>query len=215
MEAPKTSATATAALIAAIAGLFCVPFVGPILAVVLGLVGLSSIAKSNGQLAGRGRALAGTIVGVVGVLAHGVVAASLVIGAVAAVNYLDRMTQALNEFRPAIEALERNDLDTAATLLAARSNLTEDEIKARVRDAFEQLGEVDRSELATQDASRSTGTSDVRVSMTWNLYGQKSNMHATLGLHYDGQRWTMQDLRFEPGTVTVDVGREHHDDWDD
>lgn len=196
----------TASLVTALVGL-CVPFLGPILGIVFGLIGLS-----KGRAPGRGRALAGTIVGGVGLVAHIVAALMIVAGIAAAVDYVERMARAAEEFRPAIEALERDDLDTAATLLAAKSNLTEDEIKARVFAAHEELGEVERTELARRDHSRSTGPNDVRVSLTWNLHGKRGDGNVTLDLHYDGQRWTMQDLRFKPGTVAVEIGRESFDD---
>ena len=72
--APRTHGLATAALVCGLVGLvlFIALAVLPILALVFGLVSRSAIARSNGSLAGAGRARAGWILGLVGIALFGV-----------------------------------------------------------------------------------------------------------------------------------------------
>lgn len=63
--APKTNTLAIVSLIASIVGLVLVPFIGSVVGVITGHMSLSQI-KQSGE-GGRGMALAGTIVGWVGV----------------------------------------------------------------------------------------------------------------------------------------------------
>src|SRR5262249_15869329 len=59
----ETSGKATASLISAIAAYVIVPFIGAIVAIVLGHMGLSEIKKSAGRLKGEGMAIAGLVLG--------------------------------------------------------------------------------------------------------------------------------------------------------
>src|SRR5215813_13562178 len=63
--APQTSGKATASLIAGIAAYVIAPFVGAIVAIVLGHLGLSEVRKSAGRLKGDGMAIAGMVLGYV------------------------------------------------------------------------------------------------------------------------------------------------------
>ena len=61
MSNPKSSGLAIAALILGIVG-FCMPITAPI-AVILGIVALNKIGKSNGQVGGQGLAIGGIVTG--------------------------------------------------------------------------------------------------------------------------------------------------------
>ena len=67
-QAPRgTSGAAIASLICGILG--CVPFITSLLAVILGFVGIK--ATSNGRAGGRGMAIAGLILGLLGIFGWG------------------------------------------------------------------------------------------------------------------------------------------------
>src|SRR6267154_3878252 len=61
----QTSGKATGSLISGIAAYVIAPFIGAIVAVVLGHMGLSEIKKSAGRLKGEGLAIAGLVLGYV------------------------------------------------------------------------------------------------------------------------------------------------------
>lgn len=75
---PKTNTLAIVSLIASIAGLVIVPFIGSLVGVITGHMSLSQL-KSSGE-SGRGMALAGTIIGWVGL-------ALAIIGAIAFIAF--------------------------------------------------------------------------------------------------------------------------------
>jgi len=60
---PRDSGLATGSLVFGILSLTCLPLIGVIPAVVLGVLGLRDIDRSRGALGGRGKALAGIILG--------------------------------------------------------------------------------------------------------------------------------------------------------
>jgi hypothetical protein len=66
-QPPKTSGLAIASLILGI-GAFCIPILPGLAAVILGVLGLSGIDRSQGRLGGRGLAIAGIITGGVAML---------------------------------------------------------------------------------------------------------------------------------------------------
>ena len=63
--APKTNVLAIVSLVAALVGMFIIPFIGSVVAVITGHMSLSQIKRTGEN--GRGMALAGTIVGWVGI----------------------------------------------------------------------------------------------------------------------------------------------------
>lgn len=63
---PYTSGFAVAALIFGIVGLIGLPLVGAILALACGYKGRNDIDRSHGRLTGRGMAVAGVVMGYVG-----------------------------------------------------------------------------------------------------------------------------------------------------
>jgi hypothetical protein len=65
--APPTSTTAIISLIAGILGLTFIPFLGSILALILGYMSKKEIEQSAGSLSGEGLATAGIVMGWVGV----------------------------------------------------------------------------------------------------------------------------------------------------
>jgi type IV pilus assembly protein PilA len=90
---PQTSGKATGSLIAGIAAYVIAPFVGAIVAIVLGHLGLSEIKKSAGRLKGDGMAIAGMVLGYVQVAGLPFI---LIIAAIAIPNLI-RSRMAANE----------------------------------------------------------------------------------------------------------------------
>ena len=74
----RTSGLAIASLVLGILGLTCIlPIIGPILALILGIVALNQINKSRGTVTGQGQAVAGLVLGGVGLVMIPIVAAML------------------------------------------------------------------------------------------------------------------------------------------
>lgn len=71
-QAPSRSGKALAALITGIAGLvLCFLFVPALVALILGILALREIGRSNGMKTGKGMAIAGVVLGALGVVAGG------------------------------------------------------------------------------------------------------------------------------------------------
>ncbi len=90
---PQTSGKATGSLVAGISAYVIAPFIGAIVAIVLGHLGLSEIKKSAGRLKGDGLAIAGLVLGYLQVA---VLPFILIIAAIAIPNLL-RSRMAANE----------------------------------------------------------------------------------------------------------------------
>jgi hypothetical protein len=69
VRGPQTSSFAIASLVISIVSWFIVPFIGGIVAVILGHTALSEIRRSNGAIGGGGMARAGLILGYVQIAA--------------------------------------------------------------------------------------------------------------------------------------------------
>ncbi len=65
--APTTNGYATASLVCSLVGIF-VPILASVLAIFFGVVALNQIGSSNGRYEGRGLAIAGIVIGAVGVV---------------------------------------------------------------------------------------------------------------------------------------------------
>jgi len=73
--APKTSGLAIAGLVLGILGVTCLlPIIGPLLALILSSVALSQINKSGGSVTGQGQAIAGVVLGGIGMILIPIVA---------------------------------------------------------------------------------------------------------------------------------------------
>lgn len=93
MAPPQTSGKATGSLIAGVAAYVIAPFIGAIIAIVLGHLGLSEIKKSAGRLKGDGLAIAGMVLGYIQVAGLPII---LIIAAIAIPNLL-KARMAANE----------------------------------------------------------------------------------------------------------------------
>ncbi len=83
VAAPRVSPGAVISLVCSIASWFVLPFIGAIVAVVVGHIARSDIRRSNGALTGSGLALAGIILGYLQIVFWVVAAVILVIVLVA------------------------------------------------------------------------------------------------------------------------------------
>jgi hypothetical protein len=81
-EPPRTAGEATAALVLGVCGLIVCPFFCSIPAVVLGYSARRDIANSQGRLTGRGMAVAGIILGWIGIVLSVLGAAAIVLAAI-------------------------------------------------------------------------------------------------------------------------------------
>jgi len=111
-ESPKTSGLAVASLICAIAGL-CTCGVGGLVGLVLSIVAMRRIKRSEGELEGRGVALAGLVVSIIAI----VIGAAIIAGTAAfwlyAKPYAER-EYAVVQFRTNVEVLCRNAMEYSA-----------------------------------------------------------------------------------------------------
>jgi hypothetical protein len=94
---------AIASLIMGITGFMCLPVLGSILALVFGYIGKGQVDRSQGAQNGRGVALAGIVMGWIGIILTIVVAGLMVASVVAVVesdagdNIVDELEQGFNE----------------------------------------------------------------------------------------------------------------------
>ncbi len=65
---PRTSTMAIVSLVCSILGLFCCYFVLPVLGIIFALVAMGEINKGDGMVHGNGMAIAGLIIGFVGII---------------------------------------------------------------------------------------------------------------------------------------------------
>lgn len=93
MAPAQTSGKATGSLISGVAAYIIAPFIGAIVAIVLGHLGLSEIKKSAGRLKGEGLAIAGLVLGYVQVVGLPFI---LIIAAIAIPNLI-KSRMAANE----------------------------------------------------------------------------------------------------------------------
>jgi len=88
---PETSGKATGSLIAGVSAYVILPFVGAIIAIILGHLGLSEIKKSAGRLKGDGLAVAGLVLGYI---QFALIPFILIIAAIAIPNLIRARTAA-------------------------------------------------------------------------------------------------------------------------
>ncbi|MDR1824263.1 MAG: DUF4190 domain-containing protein [Bifidobacteriaceae bacterium] len=98
-----TNGLAVAALVCALVGVFVVPLAGSAVAIVLGAVALRQV-KARNQ-AGRGMALAGLIVGIVGLVMWGFGIAAIIVTSddYTYPEYNYTMSQLMTHFSPQLE----------------------------------------------------------------------------------------------------------------
>lgn len=78
-QAPSRSGKALASMITGIAGLvLCFAFIPSVVALILGILALREIGRSNGMKTGKGMAIAGVVLGAIGIVVGGVFIAAVV-----------------------------------------------------------------------------------------------------------------------------------------
>lgn len=177
--------------------------VGPIVAIFCALMAFADMHVGHGRVGGKGMAVAGLVLGIVGLLLN--IAFGIAIYFM--VHYTMKMVEATAKFENAVKALKSGDLDGATDLLAGPRSPSKAELKARILKAAADLGSIDRAELVRTDSGGTTGFRNVQMTMTWNLYGEHGDGHLTLDLWFDGNDWHVRDLRFGPGTVAPSTRR--------
>ncbi|HLG43113.1 MAG TPA: DUF4190 domain-containing protein [Planctomycetota bacterium] len=200
---PRNSTAAVVSLVLGIVGLLCIPFLGPIIAIVCAIVAFSQIRSGAGSVTGQGFAVTGLVLGIAGLALH-------TMGTIGVVHVVMQVKHAIEagqkKFEPVAAALRDGDVDKATELLSGPESPPKEELKARLVKAHADLGNVRRSELAKVDGKQSAGFSDLNFKFTWNLYGEKGDGHLELDVRYDGKEWHVRDLRIGQGTIPVEIG---------
>ena len=149
----KTSGAAIASLVLGIVGL-CVPVLGGLVAIILGIVGIGSTGKPN--VKGRGLAIAGLILGVLTVLGWGA------IGGVAAVAY-HATAPDRSAARLFVQTEAAGDVTKAATLCDS-TTVTPETLRATA-DQFKGLGTLQDTTVMSAGVDNTNGvvTSKVMV----------------------------------------------------
>jgi hypothetical protein len=96
-RARPTNGMAIASLIMGITGFTCLPALGSILALIFGYIGKGQVARSQGAQDGRGMALAGIVMGWIGLILT-LVVAGLILASVVAVVESDAADNIVDEF---------------------------------------------------------------------------------------------------------------------
>jgi hypothetical protein len=201
-EAPRvarTSATAITSLVGGILGFVCLPVIGPLVAIFCALIAFADIHVSHGRVGGKGVAVAGMILGVLGLLLNIAMGVFMFF----MFRYAMKMAEATVKFQKAAKALQDGDLDGAVDLVAGPTSPPKAELRARIRKAAAELGAISRTELARTDSAWTTGLGNVKMALTWNLHGADGEGHMTLDLRFDGSEWHVRDLQFGPGALPV------------
>ncbi len=95
---PQTSGLAVVSLVTGILSLVC-NFITGIIAVITGALAISKINKSNGALGGKGMAIAGVVMGILGCLLIIPIVFALLLPAVAQIREVARMEETRNNMR--------------------------------------------------------------------------------------------------------------------
>ena len=97
---PKTSGLAIASMYLGILGATCfLPVVGSILAITFGVLALNKIKESNGGMKGKGRAIAGFVLGGIGLILIPMVAAAILVPNINAAREHERRYLCMNNLK--------------------------------------------------------------------------------------------------------------------
>jgi len=147
---PKTSGAAIASLVCGILG--CIPFVTSLLAVILGIVGIKQ--TSNPQRTGRGLAIGGLILGLIGILGWSS------FGAIGLWGWSKGKEMAGNTAKPFVQAIVEGDYAKAS----AHSTMTEEQMTA-LHEQIKGWGNVNTMSVSSINAEKNAGTPG-RVTMS-------------------------------------------------
>jgi hypothetical protein len=155
MPIRKTSGAAIASLILGIFG--CIPFATSLLAIILGIVGIKK--TSNPQYTGRGLAITGLILGLLGIAGWSLFGGTLYWA------FIKGKQLAQDEAKPFIQAVVDGDYDKAGT----HSSMTKEEMTA-LHDQLASFGAINDVSVHGIDAQKNASQPGrVTLKMTGNF----------------------------------------------
>jgi hypothetical protein len=184
---PGTNGFAVASLICSIVG-FCAVFIGGLLGILFGVLGISKAKQTNGR--GKGMAIAGIVIGIITLITSGL----LVAGGYGAYFLGKKVAGIAREFATTpqvyVEDLSTGKIDEAQ---AMTSGLSRDEIQAQ-STSLQGMGAFQRVEITKSDSAKNAtnGTSSSNVEFTGNAYfanGTKT-FHMTINVSPNGAKIT-------------------------
>ncbi len=110
---PATNGMAVASLVLGLVGL-CVPFIGPLLGLIFGIIALNKINRNPGVWKGSGLAIAGIVISAIGVFFLPVVLASILFPVFAKAREKARQTTCMSQIRQLAIAAQMYDQDNNA-----------------------------------------------------------------------------------------------------
>jgi hypothetical protein len=182
---PRTNGLALASLIVSIAG-FCVLFVGGLVGLVLGILGLRKARDPN--VGGRGMAVAGIVLGVLSFLTSFIIVVGIYYGVHSAIKASEPQRLAARQF-----VQDLSNSDPAHASKEATGNLTPSELK-RLSDKLHPLG------AFTDMTSSNINLSDNNAVMTCTLHGTAVFTNGTqtydITLTRVGDAWKVSQAKF-------------------
>lgn len=182
-----TNGFAVASLICSIVG-FCAVFIGGLLGILFGVMGISKANQTNGR--GKGMAIAGIVIGIITLITSGL----LVAGGYSAYFLGKKAVGLAREFamtpQTYIEDLSAGKIDEAQ---AMTTGLSHDEVQAQSA-SLQGMGAFQRIQITKSDSEKNTsnGTSSSNVEFTGNAYfanGTKT-FHMTINISPNGAKIT-------------------------
>lgn len=209
IEAPKTSGAAVAGLVISILGFCCAPIIGPLLGLILGLVGRSSINRNPQQVGGSGVAMAAIILGVLGLIAH-------VLVGVGGAYFMKQMVVMVEEMQKQMEAVqtaaEKGDWDTVGNELSGPGSLPKEEIVAKFKEAESRYGTLGKLEAAQNEPDQAEMQRDWTawpMRVTFNGDGPHGKFNMVVDIRRVNNRFQVRSLEFRDGHVENRLNQGH------
>ncbi len=212
---PTTSGAAIASLVISLVGL-CVPFIGPLVAIIVGFIGKANVGASRGRLTGGGIALAGILIGVLGIGFH--------IAAVAGSFWLgSKVMQIAKETEKQIAAIntaaQTGDWDAAAKELTAPGSMSREQVVAKFKQAESKYGTLSNFNIAQADPDEKETERDplsFPIRLVFNADGAKGPCRFSGVLKRMSGKYALVSLDVEDGHAvrTLDTHRRSKR-WDD
>lgn len=184
MAKKKTSGLAVASLILAITGFVCLPILGPIIGLILGIAAKSQIKNSNGQVEGGGLATAGIVISVLAIVLI------LAVGIPLGIWVYDAVKGPLDATNDFITYMNEGNADAAYDMLSANSPIRKDytrtEFKEMVRDTKGSL-----KDWMTYSTSIVNNEATVTVTMEYKSGGDDD---VEFELRKEGGDWLIYDF---------------------
>lgn len=204
---PKTSGAAIASLILSLVG-FCIPFLGPLLAIVFGIVGKVNVGNSQGRLTGGGMAIAGICLGVLGLLGHGVFVGGSIYLASKTVAMIKEIETQMTSVKT---AAEKGDWEGVAGELTGPGSVSKEEVIGKFKAAEQKYGKLAGFDLAQMEPIQSEMQKDMfswPFRLVFNADGDKGPCNMNVNIKRVGSKFQVTSLEFQEGHVNKTI--DHH-----